>query len=189
MKRLLKNPSASHSMYFIAILCPPATDEKIFQCKQWMKEQFGCTVALKSPAHITLLPPFWLEEEREGGLIATFQHFRPDLQEIIINLSGFSHFSKRVLYVGVMANPALEEIKLQTENYFSENFPGTIKKENRPFHPHVTIATRDMRPSDFDKAFIHFSRKGFAEQFQAKTISLLKLSTGRWNVITEQIWC
>jgi 2'-5' RNA ligase len=189
MKRLVKNPSAGHCMYFIAILCPQAIDEKILKYKHWMKEQFGCTVALKSPSHITLVPPFWLEEESEGDLIATFGHFRSDLQEIIINLSGFSHFNKRVLFVAVMVNPALEEIKLQTENYFSENFPGMIKKDNRPFHPHVTIATRDMRPSVFDKAFTHFSGKTFTEQFQTRTISLLKLTTGRWNIIAQKSWC
>lgn len=175
-------------MYFIAVLCPLELDKKILQYKLWMKEQFGCTVALKAPAHITLIPPFWLEHESEIQLLNSFHAFTSDRQDIQIDLNGFGHFSKRVLYVNVALNPELEALKLQAEAYFTAIFDKAIRKEERVFQPHVTIATRDMTPTAFYKAWEQVSKKKIAFSFSANTITLLKLSSGKWNTIAEKNW-
>lgn len=60
------NQPAKHNMYFVAIVCPGQINEKVEQFKQWMKDRFGCVVAMKSPAHITLIPPFWLAHEMQA---------------------------------------------------------------------------------------------------------------------------
>src|SRR5689334_4766293 len=112
------NHQAAHSMYYVAVLCPPEIDKKILEYKRWMKERFGCVVALKSPAHITLIPPFWLEEEKEGILQETCTSFTCELPELTIGIQGFSHFSKKVLYAVVTGNPAIEELKKQVEVHF-----------------------------------------------------------------------
>ncbi len=175
-------------MYFIAVLCPPELDKKVLQYKLWMKEQFGCTVAMKSPAHITLVPPFWLENESESKLLEHFHAFTSDMQEIQIQTNGYGHFSKRVLYLNVEKNPALEELKLQAEAHFITAFNKAIRKEDREFHPHVTIATRDMSPSAFYKAWEQLSVQNFTYSFLTKTIALLKLSLGKWNITAEINW-
>lgn len=153
-----------------------------------MKEQFGCVVALKSPSHITLIPPFWLDEAREMELLRTLQSFKTDIDELEIHLEGFSHFGKKILFVQVKANSALEELKKQTENHFMQSFGNIIKKDDRLFHPHITIATRDLKPQDFSKAWEYFSKKNFSATFQSRTITLLKLSPGKWNIIGEKKW-
>ena len=180
--------SGAHSMFFVAIICPPSVDKKVLQYKRLMKEQFGCIVALKSPAHITLIPPFWLEDEREKALVDTLQLFSSDIDTLKIHLNGFSHFGKRVLFVKVNENPALEEVKKQVENHFIKVFNDVFKKGDRTFHPHVTIANRDIKPSDFLTAWQYFSQKEFNEIFPGITISLLKLSSGQWNIIGEKTW-
>jgi 2'-5' RNA ligase len=179
---------AKHSMYFIAIVCHAEVNEKVLQFKLWIKEQFGCVVALRSPAHITLLPPFWLEEPGEKKLQQTLQSFSMNMDEVEINLQAFSHFSNRVLFINVKENPALEKIKQQTEKHFVQLFGDLIKTDGRPFHPHVTIANRDIKPSDFIKAWEHFSNKEFKETFRTRIISLLKLSPDKWNIIGEKKW-
>ena len=181
------NQQAAHSMYYVAVLCPPEIDKKILEYKRWMKERFGCVVALKSPAHITLIPPFWLEEEKETILQHTCTSFASELPELTIGIQGFSHFSKKVLYAVVTGNPAIEELKKQVEVHFVSSFD-VIKKDERPFHPHITIATRDLKPSDFIKAWDYFSTKEFTTTFTTQTISLLKLIEGKWNVIKEKNW-
>ncbi len=180
------NHSTTHNMYFIAILCPPELDKKVWQFKYWMKEQFGAVVALKSPAHITLIQPFWLEEDKEEKLKQILQVFTSDMDVLEIQLEGFSHFGKRVLFVQVQENLSLEELKSQVENHFVLSYADFIKKDDRPFHPHITIANRDLKPGDFEKAWQHFSNKIFKEEFRTQTISLLKLIDGKWNVIGEK---
>jgi len=56
-------------MYYVAIVCPDNLNNKIKGFKLWMQEKFGCTVALKSPAHITLIPPFWFKGDDENMLL------------------------------------------------------------------------------------------------------------------------
>ena len=182
------NHSTTYNMYFVAVVCPQQLDEKVQRFKHWMKEQFGCVVALKSPAHITLILPFWLENKNESEILQTLQDFKSDISELQIQLEGFSHFGKKILFVDVKKNPSLEGLKIQTEDHFFRLLGDIIKKDDRPFHPHITIATRDIRPGDFEKGWRYFSEKKFSETFCAKAISLLKLNLGKWNVIGEKYW-
>lgn len=176
---------ATHKMYFIAILCPPEVDNKFLQFKNWIKDHFGSVVALKSPAHITFIQPFWLEEIREKNLIDVFSRFKCDLGKLEIRMEGFSFFGKRAIFVSVHEDPALTELKRQTETFFINSFGDAIRKEKRPFRPHVTIANRDLKPGDFDKAWQRFAKTEFRENFIANNISLLKLEKGKWEVIRE----
>ena len=175
-------------MYFIALVAPGEINTQVLKWKHFMKEHFGCSVALRSPAHITLLPPFWLEDTKEIELQQILGSFTSDIAELEIQLDGFSHFGNRVLFVKVRENLALEQLRNQTENHFIQSFTDVIKKENRPFHPHITIANRDLKPGGFEKAWEHFSKKEFKEAFRAKKISLLKLNAGTWDVINEKNW-
>ncbi len=175
-------PSAGHSMYFLAIVCPAPVNEKILHFKKWMKEQFGCLAALRSPAHITLIPPFWLEEVREGALLDTLGSFKVE-NEFIIELEGFSHFGKRVLFAQVIKSPWLDKVRREIDEHFIKNFSDVIKTEDRPFQAHVTIANRDMLPNHFLKAWEHFSRLEFSEQVAVEKISILKLVEGKWKII------
>ena len=175
-------------MYFVAILCPPPLNEKVQQLKYWMKERFGSVVALRSPAHITLIQPFWFEEEKERDLKRSLQEFTSDMDELEIQLDGFSHFGIKVLFAAVRKNNSLEELKKQAEVHFVNSYSGIVKKDDRPFHPHITIANRDLKPGDFEKAWSHFSERSFTDEFSSKTISLLRLTEGKWIVISEKQW-
>jgi 2'-5' RNA ligase len=174
------------SMYLIAVLCPPEINDKIHAFKIWMKEQFGCVVALKSPAHITLVPPFWVSFEESQQLFHCFNSFKFPLTAFEVRLKGFDHFSKKVLFVDVCENENLHALKAGVEKFFAGCLPGHVRAAARPFHPHVTIANRDMKPSHFERAWNNFSRKNFDKTFSIINISLLQLIDGKWNVIDRK---
>ena len=178
--------AATHNMYYVAVLCSAAIDEKIRKHKLWMRDRFGCTVALKSSAHITLIPPFWLDNEKEQLLIKTLHTIQKSTQPFTIQLKHFSHFGNKVIFASVEENPSLGSLRRATEDHFIIPFRGIIKPDDRPFHPHVTIANRDIKPGDFMKAWAHFEKLNFQEAFIASKISLLKLRPGKWNVIADQ---
>jgi 2'-5' RNA ligase len=183
---LLMNNTTTHSMFFIAVICPPEIDKKIQAYKLWMRDRFGCTVALKSPSHITLIPPFWLHIEKEQRLIDRIHSFQSPIPPFTIHLQQFSHFSNRVIFAAVLENHPLERLRKAVEDHFIQPFHEEIKPDDRPFHPHVTIANRDIKPGDFNKAWEHFKRLSLDEQFEANAISLLKLTPGKWNVVAAQ---
>ena len=174
------------NMYYLAVLCPAEIEDKVLKHKLWMRDHFGCTVALKSAAHITLVPPFWLRREAEQSLVDTVQSFQTDLMPVEIQLEGFSHFNDRVLFIAVNENQQLSVLCKETEKHFIQHFKGIIKPDDRPFHPHITIANRDIKPGDFISAWQHFSNEKFEESFQTNAISLLKLNSGQWEVIAEK---
>ncbi|MGZ3865397.1 MAG: 2'-5' RNA ligase family protein, partial [Bacteroidia bacterium] len=55
----------------------------------------------------------------------------------------------------------------------------------RGFHPHVTIAFRDLKKDQFHKAWQHFKGKAFAAEFTCTHFCLLKYGLGKWDVYRE----
>jgi 2'-5' RNA ligase len=178
----------ANNMYYLAIICPDETDKQVMQFKLWMKEHFGSVTAMKSPAHITIIPPFWLSNEKEQLLLDLFHAFTSDISGIPVLLENFGHFGKKVLFINVHQNELLQKLKHQSDEYFTQHFNNAIKIEDHPFYPHITIATRDMKPGDFFTAWERFSREKFSANFMATTLSLLKLSPEKWNVIAAVNW-
>lgn len=147
-----------------------------------MQEKFQCKAALKSPAHITLIAPFRMDPLKEKDLLLFIGEFAAMQSPFLIRLQNFSNFKTEVLFVDVEKNEKLETLKLQLDSFLTlqEKFP--IKKEARPFHPHVTIATRDLHKKAFHKARDHFMEKTYTAEWRANSISVLKHNKKNWDV-------
>lgn len=171
------------NLYYIAVVAPAAVDEKVQAFKQWMLEQFGCKVALKSPAHVTLVPPFRLATDREQDLLNIFAAFRSTISECQVSMDGFAHFGDRVIFIDVKKTAGLSRLKEEAAGYFRQHFGNLLKVENRPFHPHITIANRDLQPEHFEKAWSYFSHQSFMGEFHSHHISLLKMEKGKWKIL------
>lgn len=170
------------NMYFAAVVLPEHLDKKILAYKKWMREKFGCRVGLKSPAHITIVPPFWMQAEREKELKTDLENVSASISSLDISTNNFSAFKPRTLFVAVKENVALDGLKKFSDDYFRLK-DYKIKGENRPFHPHITIATRDLPKGAFAEAWAHFEYQKFEEEFDAKGLSLLKHNGSQWEVI------
>lgn len=169
-------------MFFAALVLPEELNDRILVHKKWMQEKYGCRVGLKSPAHITLLPPFWTAPANEENLKQDLQTISKDVVPFSIQTDHFSAFKPRTIFVAVKENEALHQLKKASDNFFRGNNFG-IKIETRPFHPHITIATRDLHKKDFGDAWPHFQTKKFEGTFEAKGISLLKHNGRTWDVV------
>jgi 2''-5'' RNA ligase len=164
-------------LYFIAIVAPENINRQVLKWKQYMLQQFNCRVALKSPAHITLAPPFSMLQEREQELIAVLQSFT--FEPFSIHLKNFNAFKPRVIYVHVEPNPPLQALKTKLENALT-CFP--VKMDERPFHPHVSIANRDLEKEDFPAAWAYFKNIQYEAVFEAAHISLLRHNGTHWEI-------
>lgn len=171
------------NMYFIALVAPEEINAAVLQWKHWFRDQFGCTVALKSPAHITLIPPFWMQPELEEDLVSSIVTFSQTRKSFEIMLNNFSAFKPGVIYVDVLKNEQLENFYSCFSDYFFSINKFPLKKDNRPFHPHVTLATRDLYKKAFYKAWEIFSEREFEAQWLADSISLLRHNKKNWDVI------
>ena len=170
-------------MYFIGIVAPAHVNEAVLKWKLLMKERFSCVVALRSPAHITLVPPFWMEDTVEDKLTHALAVFCRSQASFQIDVQGFGAFKPRVIYVNVQANNSLKSLRVQLEKFLlkREDFP--VKKEERPFQPHISIATRDLHKKTFREAWEIFEHKKYETTWITTGISLLKHNQKNWDVI------
>lgn len=173
----------SMDMYFIALLAPEEVNRQVLKWKLWIKERYQCEVALRSPAHITLIPPCWLSPELENNLEDSLARFSAGQQSFGIELNNFSCFKPRVIFVEVMPSSQLATLQHELTGYLSATGDYPVKPETRPFHPHVTIATRDLYKKPFYEAWEYFKEKKYAANWMAGGISLLKHNKKNWDVI------
>ncbi len=169
-------------MYFVAVVLPPDLNEKVFIWKQYMFQQYKCAVGLKSPAHITIIPPFWMHPDKEDEFISEVDLLSAQIQPFPIATNNFSAFKPRTLFIDVKENHDLINLKSKASNFFAGK-EYKIKLENRPFYPHITIATRDLYKKDFYEAWPLFENKEFGEEWQAEGLSILRHNKKNWDVI------
>jgi 2'-5' RNA ligase len=170
-------------MYFIALVLPPHLNEKVLKLKEMMLEKYKCKVALKSPAHITLVPPFWMDELKEEDLLKDVDGICSRLNSFELGTKDFSAFKPKTIFIALAPNEMLNEVKKATDDFFINNTQYAIKAGERPFHPHITIATRDLFKKDFHEIWPWFAEKKFGETWRAEGISVLRHNKKNWDVI------
>ncbi len=169
--------------YFIAIVPPEPINGEVFQIKEEFAANYNSKGALRSPAHITLHMPFMWKEEKQAQLIETLAKFSFTAQTKIL-LNNFGHFANRVIFVDVAKNPELEEMQKQLVRHAKVNLQLFNQDESmRGFHPHMTVAFRDLKKEEFTKAWSVFQNRTFNAEFPLKDFSLLKHDGKQWNVL------
>jgi len=169
------------ALYYIAAVCPEEINEKLEGYKQYMQAKYGSRAAQKSPAHLTIVPPFKAEEDMEKLLQDFVSAFNFSLVPFNIRLNNFGHFGNKVLFVDVEENETLHIMERDINEQFTKEFPSIIFRSKPEFHPHVTIATRDMPENKFDEIWSHFQQELIDETFACKGLQVMKLVRGIWQ--------
>lgn len=172
------------NMYFSAILTPDDLSRKILRWKHFMKDRYGCQAALKSPPHITITPPFWLEEDEETGLISALAEYCSDQAPVEITAKDFSSFPPKVIFIDILHNPELESLYQKFNAFLITEKSMPVKLNDHPFMPHITIASRDLYKQAFFEARDYFSRKKFESSWQATSLTLLRHNKKKWDVLS-----
>ncbi len=170
-------------MYYLALVAPAEINRQVLVWKNRMKDLYGCVIALRSPAHITLIPPFWMKEDLEENIESAIGIFSKHQEPVVITLKDFSCFKPSVIFVDVLPNEKLQKLKSDLECFLlkADQFP--VKKNDRIFHPHITIATRDLFKKQFEEAWEYFENKTYTAQWKPGGISLLRHNKKNWDVI------
>ena len=106
------------SLHFIAILTPDHINRQVLEWKYYMLQQFKCKVALKSPAHITLIPPFNMPDTDQQQMTSILNRLANEQNKFTIHLKNFAAFKPKVIYVHVQPNQQLHDLKIKTEEKF-----------------------------------------------------------------------
>jgi len=175
-----------NSLFFIALLPDPLFQSEVVKIKEYIREKYGSDHALRSPAHITLHMPFKWREDRIEKLNSVLKDFAVGRPKFNVDLKNFNAFPPRVIFIKVEENQNLdnlhsdlcktarERLKLQNAQY-----------KQRGFHPHMTVAFRDLKKAAFKRAWDEFESKELEYSFEARLMTLLKHNGKIWEVFKE----
>jgi len=161
--------------YFIAIVIPGPVSGQIEEIKQELFELYNLKGALRSPAHITLHRPFEWKESNEQELIKKLRTFEFNTA-FNLELKDFDFFEPRVIYINVLRQQLLYDLHNKLK-LFAKKELGLFNEVNdlRGFHPHVTVAFRDLKKARFYELQENFRKRPFKGDFNYVGFSLLKL--------------
>lgn len=168
--------------YFIALMLPPPLMEEAEALKEELRQKHGLRGALRSPSHITLHRPFSWPEEKETVLVQKLKEFDfgPEFETV---LKDFGFFEPRVIFIHVLSNPALDDLHQRLKRFAVRELKLFNEAEDlRGFHPHVTIANRDLKKPKYYELQPQYASRKFDGAFACSGISLLKLGN-KWEVI------
>ncbi|MFK7952540.1 MAG: 2'-5' RNA ligase family protein [Ekhidna sp.] len=174
----------SESLYFIAIVPPQKIQDQITDYKKEVAEKFGSKHALNAPPHITLHMPFKWKDKKLGKLESVMNEINAAITPFSIDLKDFDFFEPRVVFVDVLENKPLVSLQKKVVSSCRRGLNldnGNYK--DRPFHPHMTIAFRDLKKPKFYDAKRYFEELTFSEQFLLEEVSLLTHDGVKWNVM------
>lgn len=171
--------------YFIAIVPPEPLLSEIQRIKKDIFEKYQTKGALRSPGHVTLHMPFAFEEMKEEKLINCLQDFQFSTN-LTISLKGYACFEPRVIYINVEEQNILTELQKQLVQYVKRNLQLFNQSDDRRgFHPHITVAFRDLKKQNFYAVWEEYKNKNLQASFHCDSICLLKHIDDRWEVYKE----
>lgn len=170
-------------LYFLAVVLPEELNAEIRSFKNHMFQEWGCKVALKSPAHITIIPPFWMDTALEASLSQDLTALSQPVAPFPLRLQHFSAFRPKTLFVAVQQSEQLLRLKMAADAFFGTHTQYKARPDSRSFHPHVTIATRDLNKRSFAEAWQIYESKHFERTFTATGLTLLRHNQKDWDTI------
>lgn len=182
MPQLIKE---KHQRFFVALIPPEPVFSEIEEFKHYIFKKHGCRSSLRSPAHITIYRPFVWKTEKRELLINLFSKFLFNPFECRLN--GFGFFPKnKVVFVAPEISSRLKALYENYSDFSSAHLNLMAEKQHeRPFHPHITIAFRDVKKDVFDDLVKEFSNKTYERKFVADGLYLLEWKASRWEVLIK----
>jgi len=177
--------------HFIGVLVPEELSDALTDCRAWMHEQYGCKSGYGTPIHITLVPPFHLEEQYTTQQIvlsvkkAVNTDANNNLAPFDALVKGFASFGDRTLFAKVLPSPQWTPLRDAVLNELLATCPGCTKKDTRPFTPHLTIANRDIPVHAAEAALAHFADFDLEATFPVNAICVFVRKNGNWISLEE----
>lgn len=171
--------------YFLAIVPEGEIQDNCTEIKNEIRDQFNVKYALKSPAHVTLKMPFSYNEAKEEKLIQTLRKFLIQFECFPISIGGVDTFGKRVIFLKIKADDRLTKLQAELKVFCKRELNLVDELSDRNFHPHMTIAFKDLKEIHFDEILNLVKKRSIQEEYFVAKIQLLKRIEGRWISLKE----
>lgn len=168
--------------YFLALVPPAEIFEKAEEIKIRIREEFGIKYALKSPPHITLKMPFSYNEVKEDKLIGLLGEHLKDQKSFPVKISGVGTFGNRVIFLRIEESAMLRQLQEKLKVFCKRELHLIDELSDRNYHPHLTVAFKDLKPSHFAEVLTRVRQMVFDAEFSTVDLVLLKRTDGKWII-------
>jgi len=183
---MAKKLIGDEQLYFVALVPPEPLLSEMWRLKEYFRDVYQSSKSLNSPPHITLHMPFKWKEKRETELVRVLDACCQKVSPFDVRLTGFGAFEPRVIYLQPEESFGLRELQKSVAkamrlglNIFNADY------QDRGFHPHITLAFRDLKKERFQEAWKEFSTRAYSQNFCAGSICLLKHNGTAWQALKE----
>ena len=164
------------------MIVPAPHSDAINRLQHRVHTAYHSGAALRSPPHITLRSPFRLALDQVQCLKQVLTEFATKHVPFSVELCGFGCFPPRVVFVRVIENQILFSIQRDLIKTLAQNqIASSSEPTFHPFHPHITIAFRDLTQRHFNSLWGEVEHKSFSGRFTASSITLLGHDGKSWT--------
>ncbi len=180
--------------HFIGVLLPDDITATLEDCRHYMSHTYGCKSGYRTPIHVTLVPPFKLQEEYgtqdlENAIFSAIESgsitralATDSGKKFIAHIEGFDAFGDRTIFGKVFADSHWTALRDATLAAVLKACPGCTKKDDRPFQPHATVANRDIPSGVSSDALKVLGEIKLNEDFPVDNITIFERKGGAWEI-------
>lgn len=168
--------------YFLALVPPDEIKEKAEEIKLRIRDEFGIKYALKSPPHITLKMPFNFNEAKEDYLVGLLGKELRNQEPFRVKISGVGTFGNRVIFLRIEDSAPLRVLQENLKVFCKRELHLTAELSDRNFHPHLTLAFKDLKVSHFSEVLSRVRQMALDSEFSSEELVLLKRLDGKWKI-------
>lgn len=168
----------------IALIPPSEIKEVVNNFKSLAQTKFGDNLQYKSPEHITLIPPFRVNNDELSLITKKITNLiKKNYRPIETIITGFYHYNNKTIILEINKNKHLEFL-------FNElmHITSTVTLEsNYRFNPYIPIAKSCEDADLFLKASEYFGHLSYSKGFISNSIGIFNYVDDSWQLNKEII--
>lgn len=173
--------------YYVAIVPEGEIQTRLQQLKLHVSVHYNTKAAMKSPAHVTLFPPFEADENVENHLRETLDGAVAEFKPFNLVTNNFDFFAPRVAFVALEHNVQLSKLERAVRHRLKELPFLRRTKIQSHFHPHITIGNRDWTREQFEACRKELETKKNSEVITVNSVCLLRFNQVYWETIHHSL--
>lgn len=176
-------PDLKTELKLVAIVPPEPLFSFIREEQQYIADTWGPRKALRVPPHLTLVPPISVTEAELIVLESILKDAAASHKTFTLRVNGYDAFMPKVIFIKPAYPKELHMLYTNIIDTVIARIPHVMNKyPDDTFHPHFTIAYRDLEPDMFKDIWKYFKNKKAKFSVQIHQISIFDKSDAGWII-------
>jgi len=179
-------PKTDKKLKLVAIVPPEPLFSFVKEEQNFIAQKWNARQALRTPPHITLIPPISLDERESAELERISNEIASQHPSFRLKVTRYDSFSPKVIYLKPNFPHALSVLYTGLMKTILVKIPHAMQKyPYESFVPHITLAYRDLDPLRFKEVWKYYKNKKVNFAVDINRISILDNTSDGWVITSE----